>query len=285
MSETGEWTGTEPAAPTQLLGRAADENFPVASRLLPQRIRRHLMALYGFARLVDETGDEAPGDRLRRLDQLEADLDRVYAGEPRHPLLRALAPTVRELDLPRQPFARLIAANRMDQLVARYPTLADLLGYCELSANPVGHLVLHVFGAATPARLALSDAVCTGLQLIEHWQDVAEDYRRGRVYVPQQDLMAYGVPETDLSAGRATPALRQLLAMEAARAADLLARGAPLVRTLPAGPRLATAGFIGGGRAALAALAAVDHDVLAHPARPRRSRRLRETLRVLALRR
>jgi squalene synthase HpnC len=166
------------------MARAAGENFPVASLLLPRRARAHLLAIYGFARLTDELGDAAPGDRPAALDELEADLDRAFEGRAEHPLLVRLQRTVRECDLPRDPFARLIEANRVDQRVSRYETWEQLRAYCALSADPVGELVLRVLGAATPARIALSDSICTALQLTEHCQDVAEDQAAGRVYLP-----------------------------------------------------------------------------------------------------
>src|SRR5205823_12115026 len=120
-------------------------------------------------------------------------LHRVFDGAPHHPLLQRLALTVNACALPRQPFLRLIEANRRDQLTKTYATFDELLGYCDLSANPVGELVLHVFRAATPERIELSDRVCTALQLVEHWQDVAEDCRRGRIYLPAEDLERFGV--------------------------------------------------------------------------------------------
>ena len=161
----------------EIYARAPAENFSVASLVLGRDDARHLTAIYGYARLVDQIGDAVAGRPLARLDAFEADLARVFDRRPpEHPLLRALAPTVRELDLPRGPFDRLIEANRRDQEVAAYATFDELVGYCDLSANPVGELVLHVFGAATPDRIALSDRVCTALQLAEHWQDVAEDF-------------------------------------------------------------------------------------------------------------
>ena len=167
--------------------KAADENFPVALRLLPGRYRAHLTAVYGFARSADDMGDEAPPDeRLALLDELEADLGRLYqpGGEaPRLPVIRALAPAVAQCAIPAQPFLDLIQANRQDQVVTRYQTFDELLAYCRLSANPVGRIVLCVFGAATPPRERLSDLVCTALQLAEHWQDVAEDLP-GRPHLP-----------------------------------------------------------------------------------------------------
>jgi squalene synthase HpnC len=264
-----------------VMAKAAGENFPVAPRLLPGRLRRHLLAIYGFARLVDDLGDEAPGDRAAQLDRVERELELVWQGRPSHPVLVALAPTARSLGLPPEPFRRLIAANRRDQVVHRYPTFADLLAYCELSANPVGQLVLAVFGAASPERLRLADAVCTALQLTEHWQDVAEDLARGRVYLPQEDLAAFGCTEADLAAPAAGPAVRRLLRFQVDRTAALLDRGAALVGTLGGPARLAVAGFVGGGRAALAAIAAAGYDVLAGPPRPTRPRLAREALAAL----
>src|SRR5437867_1401823 len=146
-------------APAEVMARAQGENFPVASRLLPRRVRAHLLAIYGFARLVDELGDAAPGDRMAALDWLEAELDRAFEGSAQHPLLVRLQRTLRDCALPREPFARLIDANRIDQRVERYDTWEQLRGYCALSANPVGELVLRVLGAATPERIALSDSI------------------------------------------------------------------------------------------------------------------------------
>lgn len=251
------------------MAQAGSENFPVASYLLGRRDRAHLLAIYGFARLVDNLGDEAAGDRLALLDWLEGDLDLIYGpGQPEHPVMRALVPTVTECDLPALPFRRLIEANRQDQRVSGYETFDELIGYCRLSAAPVGELVLHVFGAATPHRIALSDQICNALQLVEHLQDIAEDYARGRVYLPRDDLRRFGCDERALGARGVSPALRAVIAFEAARARSLLGAGAPLSRTLPLRPRLAVAGFVAGGRAALDALARAGYDVLGGRPRP-----------------
>jgi phytoene/squalene synthetase len=203
--------------------QASEENFPVALWLLGPRLRRHLRAVYGFARLVDDTGDEVTGDRAALLDRIEHELD-----VPSHPVMLELARTRAECRLPREPLLRLIEANRRDQVVTHYETFDELLEYCQLSAAPVGELVLHVFGAATPERIALSDKICAALQVIEHLQDIEEDRLRGRVYLGPFD------------------------AEEHAR--RLLDEGAPLIRTLRGRARLAVAGFVAGGRAALSKL-------------------------------
>jgi squalene synthase HpnC len=266
--------------------QAADENFPVALRLLPARYRRPLTAVYGFARSADDMGDEAPpAQRLALLGELEADLHRLYQSRPggtgpRLPVIRALAPAVVQCAIPAQPFLDLIQANRQDQVVTRYQTFDELLGYCRLSANPVGRIVLHVFGAAAPRREQLSDLVCTALQLAEHWQDVAEDLRAGRVYLPGKDLAAYGVTEADLAAPSASPQLRALIAFEVRRTADLLDEGARITGTLRGFARAAVAGYVAGGRAALAAITASGCDVLAATPRPRHRRVAAELLRA-----
>jgi len=264
-----------------IMARAATENFPVASRLLPARLRTHLLAIYGFARLVDELGDEVPGDRMAALDRLSEELDRAFAGTATHPLLRALSPTIAACELPREPFERLIEANRVDQRVHSYETWSDLLGYCHLSANPVGELVLNVFGAATPWRIERSNAVCTALQLTEHWQDIREDLERARVYVPLEDLARGGCSIDDLAATRVSERLRRVLALEAARTAVLFREGDALAASLRGWQRLAIAGYAGGGRAALEAIALAGYEVLALAPRPTRRRTIGAIVRVL----
>lgn len=237
-------TATARDAERATLDKAAGENFPVAPFFLPRAWRDDLMAVYGYARLVDDIGDgdlapggtdarllgvpsDRAGDRLVMLDALEADLRRVFDGTPRHPLLRRLQPTVRRCGLTPQPFLGLIAANRQDQLVSRYETWDDLLAYCELSANPVGRLVLAVTGTSTPERIRRSDAICTALQIVEHLQDVAEDLGRDRIYLPAEDMKRFHVQETDLATPTASASVRALVAFEAQRARDLLNEGAP----------------------------------------------------------
>jgi squalene synthase HpnC len=193
---------------------------------------------------------------------------------------------LRECELPREPFLRLIEANRVDQRVTRYDTWEQLRGYCELSANPVGELVLGVFGQATPARVARSDEICTALQLTEHCQDVAEDLIRGRVYLPAEDLARFGCTIADLSSPHAGKPLRDTLAFECSRARELFARGASLIEELRGvRARLAVAAFVAGGRAALEAIERADYDVLAGPPRAGSARRLLALARTLVERR
>ncbi|GAA3158875.1 MULTISPECIES: squalene synthase HpnC [Streptomyces] len=271
-----------------VLDQAAHENFPVAPFFLPRAWRGDLMAVYGYARLVDDIGDGdlAPGggdavllgleraradDRPALLDALEADLHRVFSDRapgPRHPLLRRLGPTVRRCGLTPEPFLGLIEANRQDQRISRYATTADLDAYCELSANPVGRLVLGITGTTSPERVRRSDEICTALQIVEHLQDVAEDLARDRIYLPEENRKRFGVTETDLAAPHASPAVRALIAHEADRAARLLDAGAPLLGSVHGRLRLLLAGFVGGGRAALRAIADADHDVLPGPPKP-----------------
>jgi squalene synthase HpnC len=266
----------------QVMRQARDENFPVAFRLLPPRLRRDLRAIYGYARLVDDLGDEYEGDRESALAEIEADLDRIYAGKtPRNETLKPIERTIREHDIPREPLQKLIEANRVDQRVNWYPTYEDLLQYCELSANPVGHLVLHVLGAATPERLELSDNVCTALQLIEFWQDVAEDFARDRVYIPFEDLQQYSVTEDDLQEQTTLTNVKTLLYFEARRTRQLLEDGAPLVQTLSGWGKLAVAGYVGGGFAALDALEAAEFEVIPVGPKATRADTLKATWRVL----
>ena len=264
-----------------LLARADAENFPVAPRWLPRGLRDDLLAIYGFARFVDEAGDTAPGDRLALLDEIEADLDRAALDAAQYPLVQRLAPALRDGRLPLAPFRRLVEANRCDQRVARYASWDDLLEYCKLSANPVGELVLHAAGAATPERVALSDSVCTALQVFEHCQDVAEDRANGRVYLPAEDLARFGVRDADLAACPAPESLRTVVALQVARSRALLASALPLVGSLRGGARVAVAGYAAGGFAAADALQRTDFDPSAGAPRARRRDMVRHGFAVL----
>lgn len=270
------------------MARAAGENFPVASRVLGGAAREHLLAIYGFARLVDELGD-APGraasERLAALDWLEGELDEAFEGRAQHELIVRLQGTIAACGLERGPFVRLIEANRLDQRKQRYTDWRELREYCALSADPVGELVLAVLGVATPERVALSDSICTALQLTEHCQDVAEDFAQGRIYLPAEDMARFGCAEGALGEAEASPALRAVLAFEVERARALFAAGAPLVAELHGRARFAVAAFVAGGRAALSTIERAGYEVLGGPPQAGRAQRALELARTLAARR
>ena len=255
-----------------VLGRAASENFRVASRILPAATRHHLLAFYGFARLVDQLGDDYDGDRVAALDWLEQETSRALIDPDRaglHPLVAPAVASCRVVRADPSALFDLIAANRQDQVVTSYDTFDDLAGYCRLSANPVGRLVLAAFDSVRPDRLRWSDSICTGLQLAEHWQDVADDAAAARVYLPAEDLARFDVDTDQLRAGPpANGQLRALMAFEVARARRLLDEGAPLLGSLRGRARWAVAGFWAGGHAALDAVAARRFDPLAGSPRP-----------------
>ena len=244
------------------MAQASSENFPVALRILPDRLRSHLRAIYGYARLVDNLGDEYPGDRPAALDWAERQLDSLFEGAPSHPVFQQLTPTVDRFRISRTPFDQLLAANRMDQHRKRYATWEELMEYCALSADPVGHLVLAIFEADTPDRRAASNSVCSGLQVLEHCQDVGEDARAGRVYLPADDLERFGCAFEDLTASTAGPNLRKVVERQAARTRSLLDEGRWLVGSLRGYARLAISGYVAGGLSGLDALQSIGYDVL-----------------------
>ena len=212
------------------LARSHYENFSVASWFLPQRLRQHFFNVYAYCRIADDLGDEAgdPETSLQLLDEWQAELDACYAGSPRHPVFVALGATVREFDIPRQPFADLLQAFRQDQTVTRHETFEELAAYCRYSANPVGHLVLYLCGYRDAERQTLSDCTCTALQLANFWQDVSVDYSKGRIYLPLEDLQRYQVSEEEIAAARNTQAFCELMRFEVQRARDWFSQGWPL---------------------------------------------------------
>jgi squalene synthase HpnC len=249
--------------------RTRTENFPVASLLFPRQLRPHLRAVYGFARLVDILGDEHEGDRLAALDELEDEVDACYSGTPTWPVMVVLQPTIREFSLPREPFVRLIEANRMDQRISEYETWDDLREYCRHSADPVGRLVLGLLRLDDDEELvAASDDVCTGLQLVNFLQDVPRDLELGRVYMPADDRRRFGVTLLD----RPGPELTELLRFEAARARGLLDRGQVLHSRIGGRVGRAVGLFARGGLAALDALERAGWDVFTQRPRPSRTR-------------
>jgi squalene synthase HpnC len=249
--------------------RARTENFPVASFLFPRRLRPHLRAVYGFARLVDILGDELEGDRLAALEELEREVEACYSGQPSWPVMQALQPTVREFELSREPFLRLIEANRIDQRVSEYETWEDLLEYCRHSADPVGRLVLGLLRLDRDRELvAASDDVCTGLQLVNFLQDVPRDLELGRIYLPAEDRRRFGVTVLD----RPSAELLELLRYEAARARGLLAAGRLLQVRIGGRVGRAVGLFARGGLAALDALEGAEWDIFTQRPRPSRTR-------------
>ncbi|HEY8518372.1 MAG TPA: squalene synthase HpnC [Candidatus Binatia bacterium] len=241
------------------------ENFTVGSLLLPRALRRHIAALYAFARAADDFADEGElprEERLARLDAWEWALEEAYRGRPTEPIFVALADTAYSFTIPITPFRRLLAAFRSDVDFQPFRTFEDLLGYCRNSADPVGHLVLYLFGYRDERRQRLSDKICTGLQLANFWQDVSVDARKGRIYVPQEDLERFGVTAEDLLSGRFRPDVRNLLRFEVERARDLLTEGQQLADLVE--PRLAreVRMFAGGGLAILRRIEEIDYDVL-----------------------
>ncbi len=256
-----------------IMGQKGSENFPVVLKAVPARPRAHLLAIYGFARLVDDIGDEYEGDRLAALDWIQAELLQARTGDATHPVMVQLQPLLSDLDVDDEPFLALIEANRLDQRKHRYQTQAELAEYCTLSANPVGRLVLAVFGAATPERVALSDAVCTGLQLVEHLQDIREDYtKKGRIYFPADEMARFGVDEGDLAKSRASEALRGMVAHQCDSARGLLNRGESLVASLRGWAKVTVAGYAAGGKAAIDAISGAEFDVLRKQRTPSKAR-------------
>ena len=250
--------------------------------MLPRRHRLALHAVYAFARTVDDVGDLAEGDRVTMLHALDEKVSRTWAGQaPDDPLFSGLRRTVVDR-VPEGYFHALVEANLQDQHVHRYPTFDALLDYCRLSADPVGRIVLAVFDQHTEPLVELSDRVCTALQLLEHWHDVGEDRGAGRVYLPAEDLHAFGVPESDLDAPTASPALARLMRHEIERAAVILAEGTPLVRRLHGWARCCVAGYVAGGQATVTALRRTEGDVLGRSATPSRVRTTALLLRLLA---
>jgi len=241
------------------------ENFPVASILLPAALREPIAAIYAFARNADDFADEGvrhPSERLALLDGYAAELTSIEAGKPsQHPVFRRLRLVVAAHGLPLQPFRDLLDAFRQDVAKTRYATFMELVDYCRRSANPVGYLLLRLFGAADATNIGRSDAICTALQLINHWQDVAVDWRKGRVYLPADDLDRFGVAEQQIADGLADERWRALMRFQVDRARSLMLEGAPLGRSLPGRIGLEIRAIVAGGLRILAKIEAVDYDV------------------------
>jgi squalene synthase HpnC len=252
------------------LAAAHYENFPVASRLLPRRLREPIAVIYAFARTADDfadEGDRSAAERLALLDDYARRLDAAARGDPvDDPVFVALADVIRTHALPPQLFRDLLTAFRADVTTTRYGNFDDLLRYCRHSANPVGRLLLHLYGAASPQNLAHSDAICTSLQLINFWQDLAQDCdENDRIYLPLDEMARFGVSEDDLRAHRDGAPLRALLDFQIERARTMMLSGQPLGRALRGRIGFELRLVIHGGLRVLDALQACRDTVFARP--------------------
>ena len=244
------------------------ENFPVASILLPAGLRPAVAAIYAFARTADDFADEGrrpPAERLRLLGEYQTELDRIERNEPTaHPIFLRLRPHIDEHDLPLQLFRDLLDAFCQDVTQDRYANFAELMDYCRRSADPVGRLMLHLFGAATPENLKRSDAICSALQLINHWQDVGIDIVKGdngRIYLPQDEMAHFGVAEESLKHRLASADFCKLMKFQVDRARELMQSGASLGRALPGRIGMEIRAIVAGGLRILDKIESAGYDV------------------------
>jgi len=259
------------------------ENFHVASWFLPEALRPHFHTIYAYCRVSDDLGDEVGNSEqsLALLDQWGRELDACYEGRARHPVFVALAETIRACSIPKEPFADLLTAFRQDQTITRYATMDDVLGYCRYSANPVGRLVLYTCGYSDQERFRLSDATCSALQLANFWQDVRVDFAKDRVYLPQDDMLRFGVIDATIQQGIATPEFRALLKYEVDHTRDLFLEGLPLIHMVDRDLAVDLDLFSRGGLEILNAIEREDYDVLR--ARPAISKRTKLSLALRAV--
>jgi squalene synthase HpnC len=259
------------------------ENFHVATWFLPKALRPHFHAIYAYCRISDDLGDEVgdPAVALALLDAWGRELDACYEGKARHPVFVALSETIRECLIPKSPFADLLTAFRQDQKVTRYQTIDDVLAYCRYSANPVGRLVLYACGEADEEKFRLSDLTCTALQLANFWQDVREDYARGRVYLPQKDMAFFHVSDRTIADGMATESFRGLMRCEVEYARGLFEEGIPLIGMVQRDLAVDLDLFSRGGLEILRAIERQSYDVLS--ARPTISKSAKAKLGLLAV--
>lgn len=236
------------------------ENFSVVSQFVPREIRPHFCSIYAFCRGVDDLGDELEGDRLAALDAFEEELRRCYGGVPQTSAFRALQWTIQQFQLPDEPFLRLIEVNRRDQTQKTYATWDDLRDYCRYSADPVGRLVLGLFGYHDEERIALSDYTCTALQIANHLQDIHRDAQVGRIYIPEEDLHRFGASFDDIWNARMTEGLRACLQFEVDRTAEWFVKGAKLERMVPRRFAMQLRLYRLGGQAILRALRIQNYD-------------------------
>jgi squalene synthase HpnC len=260
------------------------ENFHVASWFLPRDLRPHFHSIYAYCRVSDDLGDEVgdPAQALALLDEWGRELDACYEGRARHPVFVALTETIRECFIPKEPFADLLVAFRRDQIVSRYETIDDVLTYCRYSANPVGRLVLYVCGESSEENFRLSDLTCTALQLANFWQDVREDYARGRIYIPKNDMEIFRVSEEQIAEGVATPEFRGLMRCEVDHARSLFEEGLPLIGRVHRDLALDLDLFSRGGLEILRAIERQGYDVFSARPAISKSRKLALLLRAVS---
>jgi squalene synthase HpnC len=246
-----------------ILARTHYENFSVASVLLPRRLLRHFHAVYAYCRWADDLADETAGGNqaLELLAWWRQELLACYAGKPRHPVTVALVPTIRQFDIPPEPFLDLLRAFEQDQTIKRYDSYEQLLGYCRNSANPVGHLVLYLCEAFDAANATFADNICTALQLTNFWQDVARDFAIGRVYLPAEDRRRFSYSDQDLEAQRYNTAFAELMRFEIERTRQLFREGLPLLERVPADVRADIELFARGGLAVLRKIEQLQYNV------------------------
>jgi squalene synthase HpnC len=243
--------------------RSHYENFTVASWLLPRRLVPHFEAIYAYCRWADDLSDETGPDATQHLHWWRTELGAMYAGQVWHPVFIALRETITTFAIPITPFENLLTAFDQDQRVKEYDTFDELLAYCQNSANPVGQLVLHLFGCADEARIKLSDDICTGLQLANFWQDLARDAAIGRTYMPREDRDRFGVTDGDWKGQKFTPEFRELMVFQVIRTHEFFHRGEPLLGMLPRETRVDVTLFLRGGQAVLAAIEKQNYNVWA----------------------
>jgi squalene synthase HpnC len=268
LPRSGEFSADvrEAFAYCERMARSHYENFPVASRFVPARRRPYIWSVYAFARTADDFADEgalSDAERLSKLEEWQRQLDACFEGHAEHPVFIALAETAVRTGIGREPLADLLTAFRMDVTTSRYATFQDLLGYCRCSANPVGRLVLAIVGDATPRKIALSDSICTALQLTNFWQDVAIDRSKGRIYVPLEDLARFGYTEAEFGTGAVDDRFRALMGFEVERTRALFDEGSPLASEVTPEIRFEIRLTLNGGRAILREIEKRGFDVLA----------------------
>jgi squalene synthase HpnC len=268
----------------QQLAETHYENFHVASWFLPKALRPHFHAIYAYCRVSDDLGDEVGSNdvALALLNQWGEELDACYEGRARHPVFVALAETIKECSIPKEPFADLLKAFRQDQVIFRYETMDEVLDYCRYSANPVGRLVLYASGEANEENFRLSDATCTALQLANFWQDVREDYNRGRIYIPQKDMAFFNVTVEEIAEGNATQAFCDLMRSEVADARLLFEEGLPLIGQVNRDLAIDLDLFSRGGLEILRAIEEAGYDVLSARPAISKGRKLKLMLRAVS---